>query len=344
MGDRALVVGGTGPTGVPIVNGLLALGYSVSIFHSGAHKASFDGAVEELLGNPRDPDSVSSDLGSRCFEVAVVTSGRLRLLASALAGRVRRLVAITGQPVYRGSMAPTPKGQIMVPVDESAPRQYDASGYTAKVAAGEDLIMDQHRVGDFEAVIVRYPGIYGPRAPLSHEWAVVRRILDARPFMVLPHDGMTYFQRGFSENVAHLVLLAAQVPQAAGLCFNAGDTQVMSARHVAEAICSELGSDMELIGMPAQWCPGVYPLAEKSTLILDLGLARMVLGYEDLVPVEEATRYTARWLLEHPPAKEDLREAATGRFDYKEEDLLVARWRELESKWSKDLLAITAQR
>jgi len=344
LGDRALVVGGTGPTGVPIVNGLLALGYSVSIFHTGAHQASFDGAVEELLGNPRDPDSARRALSSRCFEVAVVTSGRLRLLARALAGRTGRLVAITGQPVYRGSMAPTPKGQIMVPVPESAPRQYDASGYTAKVAEGEDLLLDQHRAGDFEAVIVRYPGIYGPRAPLSHEWAVVRRILDGRRFMVLPHDGMTYFQRGFSENVAHLVLLATQVPEASGLCFNAGDTQVMSARHVAEAICNELGSNMELIGMPAQWCPGVYPLAEKSTLILDLALARTVLGYEDLVPVEEATRYTARWLLEHPPAKEDLREAATGRFDYNEEDLVASRWRELERRWAEGLVEIKAQR
>jgi nucleoside-diphosphate-sugar epimerase len=35
---NALVVGGTGPTGPFIVNGLLQRGYKVTIFHRGTHE------------------------------------------------------------------------------------------------------------------------------------------------------------------------------------------------------------------------------------------------------------------------------------------------------------------
>lgn len=328
---RVLVVGGTGPTGVPIVNALLARGDRVTIVHTGAHPATFDGPVEVLLADPREEGDTARALGARDWDVVICTSGRLRMLARLLAGRTGRLVGITGQPVYAGSMRPTPAGRMAIPVAEDAPRQSDAPGYTGKVAAGEDQLLEQHAAGDFEAVIVRYPGIYGPRAPLAHEWAVVRRVLDGRPFMLLPHDGATYFQRGYVENVARLVLLAAGTPAAAGRAFNAGDETVLSARAVAEVIRDELGSDIELVGVPAPWCRGVYPLAEKSTLVLDLHAARSVLGYADAVAAEEATRLTARWLADARP--QDAPAAFAGTFDYPGEDLMLARWRAAEAAW-----------
>lgn len=327
MARKVLVVGGTGPTGIPIVNHFLAQGDDVAIFHSGAHPAEFLQPVERILGNARDADDVAAKLAGREWDIAICMYGRLRAQAAALAGRTGRLVGITGQPVYLHSMPPTPQTRITLPIPEHAPRQYDAAGYHGKVAAGEDQLFQQHGNGDFETVIVRYSGVFGPRAPVNHEWAVVRRILDDRPFMILPHDGMAYFQRGYIDNMAHLVCLAATRPEAAGHAFNAGDERVMSARRVAEVIIEELGASIELIGMPAQFCPGIYPLAEKSNQILDLSKARNLLGYRDVVDVEVATRITARHLFDEPPREEDLRPAGHGRFDYAAEDELVERWR-----------------
>ena len=328
---RVLVVGGTGPTGVPLVNRLLRAGDAVTIFHSGAHPAEFAGEVERILGNARDEADIEAKLGSRDWDVAVCMYGRLRSLAKVLAGRVGRLVAITGQPVYLGAMPPTPQGRIALPIPEFAPRQYDASNYTGKVAAGEDQLLEQHGRGDFETVIVRYPGVFGPRAPLNHEWGVVKRIVDQRPFMILPHDGMAYFQRGYVDNLAYLVHLCATRPEAAGEAFNAGDERVLSARLVAELIIDELEAELDLIGIPAQFCRGVYPLAEKSNQILDMSKARNLLGYRDVVDVAQATRLTARGLVAEPPVEADIREAATGPFDYQREDEIVAGWRKAEA-------------
>lgn len=346
--SSVLVVGGTGPTGVPLVNSFLRAGVAVAVYHTGAHEAEFDGAgeVEHLHGDPRDPADITARLAGREWDVAVCTSGRLRALAETLAGRTRRLVGVTGQPVYRGTLRPTPEGRLPLPVPEWAERQRDAQNYTGKVAEGEDQLFAQHGRRDFEAVVVRYPGVFGPRAPINHEWAVVKRVLDGRPFMILPHDGIACFQRGYVENVARLVYLAATRPEAAGEAFNAGDERVLSARRVAELIVEELGSSMEFVGVPAQFCRGVFPLAEKSNLILDMSKARTLLGYRDVVDVETATRRTARWLAEHPIGEGELREGAvagSGAFDYAREEAIVAAWRQAE-ELMRTATAATASR
>ena len=326
---RTLVVGGTGPSGVHIVNFLLEAGHEVTVFNSGRHDAgvAFVGGVNRIYGDARDEESVRSSIAGpgQDWDIAICTYGRLRMLATHMAGRTRRLVGITGQPVYRGAARQTPDGGILLPVPESAERQSDGPGYTGKVAEGEDQLFEQHG-RDFETTIVRYPGVFGPRAPINHEWAIVKRVLDGRRQMLMPHDGMTYFQRGYAENVAWLVFLAATRPEAAGEAFNAGDERVMSARRVAEVITEELAWRMEFIGIPAGYLSGVYPLAEKAPLILDMSKARALLGYRDRLDVEAATRLTARWLSENPPAPGEITSGA-GTFDYATEDAIAQAWR-----------------
>ncbi|MGD9935366.1 MAG: NAD-dependent epimerase/dehydratase family protein [Dehalococcoidia bacterium] len=322
-----LVVGGTGPTGPCIVNRLLAEGRDVTIYHSGRHEVEFDRPVEHLHGDPRDPADIAAVLGDRHWDIAVLTSGRLKALAETLAGRCRRLVGITGQPVYRGTMAPTPGGRLPLPVPEWAERQRDRADYTGKVAEGEDQLMLQHGRGDFEATVVRYPGVYGPRCILAHEWAIVKRLIDGRRAMVMPGAGMAYFQRGFVENLGQMVYLAATRPEASGQFFNAGDERVLSARHVAEIVSAELNLPLECVDIPAHWCRGFYPLAQKSSLVLDSAKSRSLLGYRDVVDVADATARTARWLWENRPA--DVSPAFGGSFDYDREDAIISAWREL---------------
>jgi nucleoside-diphosphate-sugar epimerase len=336
-GTKVLVVGGTGPSGVPLVNEFLRAGATVAVYHSGRHEAEFEGEVEHLHGDPRDAEDIGVQIGKRDWDIAVCTSGRLKALADALAGRTRRLVGITGQPVYLGTMRPTPEGVIPLPIPESAPRQYDASNYTGKVAVGEDQLLAQHAKGDFEAVVVRYPGVFGPRGPLSHEWAIVKRVLARRTHMAMPNDGMAYFQRGYVENLGRLVFLAATRPQAAGECFNAGDERVLNARHVAEVILDELGAAIEFVGVPARLCRGSYPLAEKSSLILDVSKARTLLGYRDVVDVETATRLTARWLADHAEFGSEVSPNFSGSLSYEMEDNLIAAWRRAESEFESSL-------
>ena len=324
---RVLIVGGTGPTGVPLANRFLREGHEVAILHSGRHPAEFEGPVERIIGNARDGDDLRDKIGGRDWDIAVCMYGRLRAQAEVLAGRAGRLIGITGQPVYRGAQPPTPEGRIPLPHPRVRAAPVRRGGLHRQGRRRRGPALRAARRGDFEVVIVRYPGVFGPRAPMNHEWAVVKRILDGRPFMILPHDGVTYFQRGYADNLAHLVFLAATRPEAAGEAFNAGDERVLSCLHVAELIRDELDSDIEFVGIPAEFCPGVFPLAEKSNQMLDMSKARNLLGYRDVVDVETATRRTAAHLRDHPPEPKDVYPAGTGNFDYEREDRIVRQWR-----------------
>lgn len=331
MATRTLVIGGTGPTGPAVVNSLLEAGHDVTIFHTGAHESEFADDVEHIHGDPRNPESITDSLAGREWEIAIAMYGRLRALATELVGRTGRLVGITGQPVYAGAARPTPDGTIHLPVSEFAPRQSDSQSYTGRVAVGENQLFEQHGRGDFEATIVRYPAVFGPNATINHEWAVIKRALDERPFMLMPENGMSYFQRGYTTNLAWLVFLAATRPEAAGQAFNSGDERVLSARRVAELVVEELGSSMELVGVPARYCPPrCYPLAQKAPLILDMSKARNLLGYRDRVDVEQATRSTARWYAEHPVAEGVDDHGGGGTFDYPREDRALVAWRQAE--------------
>ncbi|MGZ4726560.1 MAG: NmrA family NAD(P)-binding protein [Acidimicrobiales bacterium] len=80
--DRVLVVGGTGPTGVPLVRGLVDRGHQVTILHRGTHEdPETPSEVEHLHADPYDADSLREVLDQRRFDLSVVMYGRLRAVA-----------------------------------------------------------------------------------------------------------------------------------------------------------------------------------------------------------------------------------------------------------------------
>ena len=56
---RALVIGGTGPTGHFVVNGLIMRGFEVSILHTGNHEvAEIPASVVHIHTNPFDEQAL----------------------------------------------------------------------------------------------------------------------------------------------------------------------------------------------------------------------------------------------------------------------------------------------
>ena len=52
MPRTALVIGGTGPTGPCVIEGLLQRGYRVSILHRGVHEVELPAEVEHIHADP----------------------------------------------------------------------------------------------------------------------------------------------------------------------------------------------------------------------------------------------------------------------------------------------------
>ncbi|MBW2268530.1 MAG: hypothetical protein JRH16_08125 [Deltaproteobacteria bacterium] len=330
---RALIIGGTGPTGHFMVNGMRERGYRVTILHTGRHeRAEIPDDVEHIHTDPYSEDKLTTALAGRNFDACIATYGRLRRIAQLLAGRIGHFVSIGGAPAYRGFMNPellSPPG-LQVPVYEEAPlvaeTAEDEKGW--RIVRTEEAVFEHHP----GATHYRYPYVYGPYQLLPREWCIVRRIRDGRPHIVLPEDGLTLHHQGYAENLAHAVLLAFDHPEAAaGQLYHCADEDVPTLRQVVEIAAHALDRHIEIVSMPWHLATPARPLiGQRLTThrVFDLGKLRRELGYHDVVPAREAYARTARWLFENPPeagGQEEL--VLQDPFDYAAEDQLVEAWR-----------------
>jgi nucleoside-diphosphate-sugar epimerase len=234
-------------------------------------------------------------------------------------------------PAYRGWMNPwlfDPPG-LPVPVTEHAPTvgrpDDDEKGY--RIARTEEMVFTHHP----RAAHFRYPYVYGPHQLVPREWLVVRRILDGRSRIVVADDGLTLHHHGYTENLAHALLLAIEQPDAAaGKVFNAGDEEVLTIRQVIELVAGALTHHFDIVSMPFELAVPARPLLAQplpTHRVLDISRVRTDLGYHDVVPARAAIASTARWLVDHPCAPGGQEELVlTDPFDYVAEDRLIDAW------------------
>ncbi|RYE42723.1 MAG: NAD-dependent epimerase/dehydratase family protein [Hyphomicrobiales bacterium] len=333
----ALVVGGTGPTGPHIVNGLVSRGYRVTIFHRGTHESDdIPPCVEHIHGDPHFSETITSSIRDRQFDLVVAAYGRIRLLAEFFRGRTDRFIAIGGVAAYQGHFSPerlVPSG-MSIPAPEAEPVVHDREGgkFSWRVAETEQDVLRCHPL----ATIFRYPLVYGPNQIMPLEWCLIRRALDRRPFVILPSGGLQVVTRGYARNLAHAVLLAVDQPAAAaGQIYNCGDERQLSYRQMTEVVASALGHRWEIIDMPAPLATPAWPMIGPHEAywhrLVDISKIRRELNYSDLVPAVEAIRETVFWYAR----RRDILEVELGKrlndpFDYVAEDRLVAEWRRLQ--------------
>ena len=326
------MIGGTGPTGVPIVRRLVDHGHDVTILHRGLHeRPETPTDLPHLHADPFDTDSLTEALGNATWDVVVAMYGRLRMVAELTAGRCERFVSVGGVPAYRGWTnawlfdppgLPVPVREDTALVDEPAA---DEKGY--RIVRTEDAVFAAHPT----ATHFRYPYLYGPYQPVPREWSVVRRILDGRTRMIVADEGLTLHHHCYSENCAAAVVLAIEHPErSAGTIFNVADEEVLTVRQVVELCATELDRDVEIVSMPYDLALPAWPLLAQplpTHRVLDLTRLHDQLGHRDVVPAREAVRRTARWLVENPPARGGIEEQVlTDPFDYPAEDALIDSW------------------
>ena len=332
MERTALVIGGTGPTGPGVVNGLIDRGYQTTILHTGRHEVdTIPSSVEHVHTNPFRIGEVADALSERTFDVVYAMYGRLRDLAPYFVGRTGRFVAVGGVPAYRGFARPqlnSPKG-VLVPVRETAERASgDENDKVAKIVATEDVVFEHHP----DATLFRYPLIYGPGQVNPREWLIVRRIIDGRRRIIVADGGLTLRTAAFGPNASHALTLAVDHSDtAAGKAYNIGDEQTLTAAQSIEVIAAALDAEVELVSLPAALATPARPYLGAETVLHQFtGVDAMMndLGYRDVVPATEAMAATARHLRDHPirrGSKTEMR--LQDPFDYAAEDAIIDAFR-----------------
>jgi nucleoside-diphosphate-sugar epimerase len=336
---RALVIGGTGPTGPSIVDGLLKRGYDVTVLHRGRHESPHLAAdAEHLHADPFDPACLREALDRRTFDLAIASYGRLRHVAAALSGRAGDIVAVGGVPAYRGFFRPQrnrPFGY-PVPVSEDFPLSDGGEGEdrSGRIVRTENAFFAGVRDGSYRGCLMRYPYVYGPGQLIPREWSVIRRILDGRRTFVLPEGGLTLMSHGYGKHIAHAVLLAAgHIDVATGKAYNCGDQITLSLRQWVQTIAAACGAEAEVVSIPdVAGHPSTAITAHQLAHHRVTSVRRLEqdLGYRDLMPPVDAIAATTRWYLEHPlePGGE-LERNLQDPFDYDLEDRCIELSRQL---------------
>jgi nucleoside-diphosphate-sugar epimerase len=324
---KALVIGGSGPTGPLIVQGLVDRGYEPVILNRGNHPVPELAPYEQIVADPHFEEPIVEAMEGRSFDLIIATYGRLRILVEVLRGVSERLITIGGT-VY----AKTPYSR---PADEGSPRSPDHK-LVQRIEETERDLLEAHRAGHFNLTHLRYPNLYGPRQLAPREWSIIRRLQDGRRGIPVMDGGLTLESRAFIENAAHAVLLAVDHPKvSAGRFYNVADEQTPSDGERALAIAATMGIEAELVNYPKEagrpahfWGvgrnleymgqDGPPPTHHK---LLDITRIKEELGYRDLVPFEAAIERTVAWYLANPLERGGSEEARIGdEFDYAGED------------------------
>ena len=343
----ALVIGGTGPTGPFIVEGLAERGWNVTILHRGFHEVEFKYPVEHIHGEPYFMEEFQEALGNRTFDMIVAMYGRLRFVAEACLGHTGRFIAVG---------AGSPDDQRNIIYDIGAPmgvsRQDSIMPGTIigeRIVESRKLVLGMHHPNTFNVTYFGYPNQYGPRQPGPMEWNIMHRLLDGRRRFLLLDGGLHIRDRPYVENAAYPLLLAADNPEAsAGKFYACVEEALPTDRYRLQLICEAMGISWDeietysfphAVGVPAWWWGsgdfhyamlGRPPSLTHTTVAVDK--LKRELGYHDLVPLDEAYRRTVQWLLENKTAQEEAEDQLGDPFDYQAENAYIEAYKEFVEK------------
>ena len=338
---RILLIGGNGFIGRFTVAALKRQGHALAVFHVGT--TAMPAGVDEIRGDRNQLNASAQELKRFAPDVVidlVISSGlQAEELMNIFRGATRRVVMLSSIDVYRavGISHGTEDGPLQeVPLTEESELRRRLHPYPAEsmqlmrkifpwATDDYDKIPAEHIVmndRELPGTVLRLPMVYGPGDRLHRFYPVVRRIADGRDHIIFA-DALAAWRspRGYVENVAAAIALAATDERAARRIYNVCEEPSFSELEWARKIASEMRWKGEFIVLPADRTPRhlLKPGNAAQHWVASSVRIRHELGYEEPVTIEEAMRRTIRWERENPPA-----DALLAQFDYAAEDAAVA--------------------
>jgi nucleoside-diphosphate-sugar epimerase len=350
---RILVIGGTGFIGPCVVRSLVKRGHEVTVFHRGRTQADLPAEVHHILcGKDGDLPTLADwiervpyyvdDFRRVAPDVVIymIPLGEedTRTVVQSLQGIAQRIVGVSSMDVYRAfgrvnRGEPGPPDPL--PLTEDSPLRERLFPYRGEVPRKPDdpaRIMDNYdkilvervilRNPDFPGTILRLPMVYGPRDNQHRLFEYLKRMDDGRPAILFDEASAQWrWTRGYVENVADAIALAATDERAAGRIYNVGEPNVLSMREWVEAIAKAVGWKGKIVTVPQDRLPTHLDLGIDASqhLAAETQHIRRELDYSEQIAFEEGLRRTIDWERANPPRKIDPKQ-----FDYAAEDAALA--------------------
>jgi nucleoside-diphosphate-sugar epimerase len=338
---RILLIGGNGFIGRFAVATLKQQGHALAVFHRGTTAAP--AGVDEILGDRNQLNASTQELKRFAPDVVidlVISSGpQAEELMNVFRGATRRVVMLSSMDVYRaaGVLHGTESGPLQeVPLTEESELRRILHPYPPesmqllhkifpwvtddydKIPAERTVMNDRELPG----TVLRLPMVYGPGDPLHRFYPVVKRVADRRRHIIFPETLAAWRSpRGYVENVAAAIALAATDDRATRRVYNVCEEPPFSELEWARKIASEMGWEGEFVVLPVERTPRhlLKPGNVAQHWTASSARIRHELEYKEPVAIEQAIRQTIRWERENPPAV-----AFLAQFDYAAEDTATA--------------------
>ena len=330
---RILLIGGSGFIGRHVARALEQQGHEVIVFHRGTTPAT-----NQIIGDRRTLGEHAGVLRATAPDIVVdliLSSGtQARELMHRFRCATSRVVALSSCDVYRacGVLHGSESGPLEpVPLTESSALRTKLQTYPPeriKILQQvfgwldeeyDKIPVEREILGDAElpGTVLRLPMVYGPGDPLRRFLPVVKRVDDRRPAILFEEKYARWKgPRGFVENVAAAIALAAVDDRAAGRVYNVGETESLTELEWAERIASAAGWSGRFVTLPAERMPRplLIPGNTDQHWTIDTTRIREELGYREPVAQADAIRRTIEWERANPTA------LSPYPFDYDAED------------------------
>jgi nucleoside-diphosphate-sugar epimerase len=320
---RVLVLGGTRFIGPFAVRELAEAGHEVAVFHRGESEVELP--ARHVHGDFAQFDESLDEL--RAFEPEVVVD--MIAVRPEHAQRVasfpgaRHAVVPSSQDVYRafGRLWRSEPGEPdALPLDEDSPlREVVLAEDYNKTALEAEL-----RRLELPVTILRLAAVHGPGDYQHRLWSYLKRMDDGRP-AILVDERMAGWRwtRGYVEDMAHAIALAAVHEAAETRVYNVADPETFTEREWIERVAAVTGWDGEVVAASPDALPDYLrqdTFDFRQDFVVDTSRIRSELGYAETVEVDEALRRTVEWERANPQRPEDQHPQFADRFDYEAED------------------------
>ena len=343
---RILLIGGNGFIGRFAIAELIRQGHAVAVFHRGTTPAPPD--VEEIRGDRKQLADTGQEIKRFAPDVVIdfiiSSAPQAETLMNFFRGMAQRVVMLSSIDVYRavGLTHGTETGPLQeLPLTENSELRRNLHPYSPenmqmlrkifswvtddydKIPA-ERIVMknvNEMKDGELAGTVLRLPMVYGPGDPLHRFYPVVKRIADKRRHIIFPETLAAWRSpRGYVENVAAAIVLAATDELAARRTYNVCEEPSFSELEWAQKIAAAMQWDGKFLVLPVEQTPAhlLQPGNAAQHWTASSARIRHELGYREPVTIEEAIRQTICWERENPPA-----ETLPAKFDYAAENAVI---------------------
>lgn len=315
MGERALLIGGSGLMGRRVAAALRDAGHQVSVISRGAR--ALPDRVEGIVVDRGDAAALAAALDGRRFDFTVdflaydaadierllmvpyAALGRYVMISS---GQVYLVTGATHRP-YREEDSAAP----LIP--EPAPRTPDHREWTYGVGKrrAEGALRALRASHGVRVLILRLPIVVGEDDGTLRLWAYLERLLDGGPIL-LPDGGGQPLRFVWNADVARLIQWLLEGGRPRETVYNFAQPDVVTLRGMLERMATAAGvtprfvdagrEELEAAGIDRSFSPWASPwvsLIDPARAVGEFGMLATQL--DDYLPG------VVRWHLEHRPAK-----------------------------------------